>query len=89
MQFSSSAVKWTVNALYLGENLMTHHTQEATLMYRSSADNILLNPNEPLSSSISDEENEDAVEAYGSEKDDAPRSRSIASAEPPVISTSG
>jgi hypothetical protein len=57
-------------------------------MYRSSADNMLLNPNEPLSSSRNDEETEEAVEAY-SEKDDAPRSRSIAQAEPPVVTTSG
>ena len=57
-------------------------------MYRSSADNIMLNPNEPLSSSNKDEELEE-VDLYSCENDDAPMSRSIASAEPPVVSTSG
>jgi hypothetical protein len=60
-------------------------------MYRSSADNMLHKTNEPLSSSSSssDEDLEEAVEAYSCEKDDAPISRSIVSAEPPVVSTSG
>ncbi|MEA2173190.1 MAG: hypothetical protein QOD00_782 [Blastocatellia bacterium] len=57
-------------------------------MYRSTADNMLLNPNEPLSNSRNDEETEEAVEAYG-ENDDGPLSRSIAPAEPPVVTTSG
>jgi hypothetical protein len=58
-------------------------------MFRSSADNILLKTNEPLSSVISDEESEKEVEVYSCENDDAPMNRSIASAEPPVVSTSG
>jgi hypothetical protein len=57
-------------------------------MYRSSAENMPLNPNEPLSNSRNDEETEEAVEAY-SENDDGPISRSIAPAEPPVVTTSG
>ncbi|HEV7858038.1 MAG TPA: hypothetical protein VGO91_05365 [Pyrinomonadaceae bacterium] len=58
-------------------------------MYRSSADNIRLKTNEPLSSSNSDEEQEKEVEVYSCDNEDAPISRSIASAEPPVVSTSG
>jgi len=58
-------------------------------MYRSSADNIRLKTNEPISSSQSDEELEDEVEMYSCENDDTPMNRSIASAEPPVVSTSG
>jgi hypothetical protein len=58
-------------------------------MYRSSADKTLLKTNEPLSGSINDQELEESGDAYGCEKDDAPMSRSIASAEPPIVSTSG
>jgi hypothetical protein len=57
-------------------------------MYRSAADNMMLNPHEPLPNSRNDEETEEAVEAY-SENDDGPISRSLAPAEPPVVTTSG